>query len=261
MTDHPAWLSTDERAWRVCRVGETVWSVIGSPGRVEVQPVSGSGATAPIIDVVDPGTVSGAADALVDPLRTGGAVRRLRNPDLWEALGTAAVRQVIRAAQARKLYRAFCAQYGERFETAAGAAWLFPRADVVLAMSDDDFERLGMKFFRRVLRSSAEVYLKFGDEWAELSADRLVDELKTIPRVGSWTAGAAVADYTNDFERYPMTDLAVRTWAKRLAPSVDWPEDEGRFGRKWRSMCGDHVSEMTMLTLSWGVRHATGVSI
>jgi hypothetical protein len=43
-----------------------------------------------------------------------GAVGRVRNPSLWDALVTAIIRQVIRAGQARKLYRVFCDAYGAR---------------------------------------------------------------------------------------------------------------------------------------------------
>ena len=61
------------------------------------------------------------------------------------------------------------------------------------------------------------------DPAARPAADVLVQELQRIPRIGPWTAGAAVADYSNDFTYYPYADLAVRTWAKRAAPSYPWP--------------------------------------
>ncbi|MFE2756528.1 hypothetical protein ACFXGA_31480 [Actinosynnema sp. NPDC059335] len=56
-----------------------------------------------MLDVIDPGRLTG-ADEVVDVLRAAGTVGRWRNPDLWDALATSIVRQVIRAGQARKLY-------------------------------------------------------------------------------------------------------------------------------------------------------------
>jgi DNA-3-methyladenine glycosylase II len=228
--------------------------------RVDVVRIVGDTDVAPVIDTVDPVTVMG--DAVVcDPLRADGPVARLRTSDIWEALATSVIRQVIRAAQARKLYRTFCETYGEQVETAAGPAQLFPTPDTVLALSDDEFASLGMKFFIRALRAAAEAYLKFGQGWAGLSAAQLVAEVQTVPRIGPWTAGATVADVTNDFSFYPFADLAVRTWAQRLAPSLTWPETEREFGRAWQAMAGERLSDWTLLTLAWGVRNATGVAV
>ncbi|MGQ0840581.1 hypothetical protein [Actinokineospora sp.] len=222
--------------------------------------VAGDGPARPVVDVVDPATVI-APGALVDPLRVDGPVGRLRNPDLWEALATSIVRQVIRAGQARKLYRGFCQAHGEQVDTVAGPAPLFPTPETVLALPDDEFVRLGMKFFRRALRAGAEAHNKFGDDWSTLTAERLVVELQTVPRIGPWSAGATVADLTNDYRLYPYSDLAVRTWAARLAPSIEWAEAERDFAKQWRSLIGDGLSELTLLTLAWGARHATGVAI
>lgn len=85
--------------------------------------------------------------------------------------------------------------------------------------------------------------------------------MQGVSRIGPWTAGATVADVANDFSLYPFADLAVRTWAGTLAPSVSWPETEREFGRIWQAMAGAQLSEWTLLTLAWGVRHATGVAL
>ena len=70
------------------------------------------------------------------------------------------------------------------------------------------------------------------------------DALQAIPRVGPWTARAAAADWSNDWALYPYTDLAVRTWAKRAAPSRYWPVDEPTFGRMWRALAGEGLSSL-----------------
>lgn len=252
MLDHPAWVSTGEgRNTRAYRVGGAT-KLITCPGDIEVVDVANGDAS---FDVIDPADLACTGE-LADALRVEGPVVRLRNPDLWEALATSVIRQVIRASQARKLYRAFCEAYGEQ----VGPALLLPTPEIVLALTDDEFAELGMKFFRRALRAAAEAYLKNGDEWAALPAEQLVKELQTVPRIGPWSAGATVADFTNDFALYPYSDLAVRTWATRLAPSVNWPDAERDFAKKWRSLAGDGLSQLTLLTLAWGARHANGVA-
>jgi DNA-3-methyladenine glycosylase II len=267
MLDHPAWvLAEDGRARRAFRSAGAVWSVVCTPRAarighvVDVARVSGDTDVPPAFDVVNPHQLAG-PDSICEPLRVDGPVGRVRNPDLWEALATSVIRQVIRAGQARKLYRKFCDVYGERVETAAGPASLFPTPETVLNLSDDEFATLGMKFFRRALRAVAEAYLKTGHNWAGLPATQLLVEIQTVPRIGPWTAGATVADVTNDYSLYPYADLAVRTWAQRLAPSVPWPETEREFGRTWQAMAGERLSDLTLLTLAWGVRHANGVAI
>ncbi|XVV04090.1 hypothetical protein ACQPW3_01275 [Actinosynnema sp. CA-248983] len=261
MLDHPAWLiAEDGRAYRAVRSGGDVWSIVCIPSDdgighiVELTgPVDRS--TAPLVDVFDPAMLD-APDAIAGPLRDGGLVSRLRNPDLWDSLATSIVRQVIRAGQARKLYRAFSETYGERVDTTAGPAWLFPTPETVLALSDTEFARLGLAFKMRPLRSAAEAVSKFGADWSALRASDLVTAVQQVPRIGPWSAGASVADLTNFFDLYPFADLAVRTWAKRLAPSIAWPDDEREFHALWQGMAGKQLSAWTLLTLAWGVRHA-----
>ncbi|MQA16509.1 MAG: hypothetical protein GEV09_20930 [Pseudonocardiaceae bacterium] len=222
--------------------------------RTTAHPVSGAGHP-PVADVIDATSVTGPT-IMVMRLREAGTVVRWRNPDLWDALGTSIVRQVSRARQARKLYRTFCQTHGERVMTPLGETWLFPTPESLLAVPDAEFARLGMAFKRRPLRAAAEAYLEFGAKWTELHPASLVDEVQTVPRVGPWTAGATVADLTNDYALYPFGDLAVRTWAKHLAPERPWPATEPEFARVWARLAGSQLSDWTLLTLAWGVRHA-----
>jgi DNA-3-methyladenine glycosylase II len=262
MLDHPAWLTDDNgRARRAIRSSGTVWSVVCTPNEdgaghtVSMTGGDGETATAPVIDVLDPDAIDG-NEVITGPLRADGTVARLRNPDLWDALATSIVRQVIRAGQARKLYREFCQAHGEPAETGVGPAWLFPTPETVLSLSDREFEILGLAFKTKPLRAAAEAYLKFGAEWNDLPSTDLVVAVQQVPRIGPWSAGASVADITNQFDLYPFADLAVRTWARRIAPSIEWPKDEPEFRALWHGMAGKQVSEWTLLTLAWGVRHA-----
>jgi DNA-3-methyladenine glycosylase II len=261
MVDHPSWLSTEAGiSFRAVRRGDAVWALSCIPAgsdhhRITAHRVSGAG-EAPVVDVIDPAAV---ADSTVmhARLREAGTVARWRNPDLWDAMATSIVRQVIRAGQARKLYRTFCQEHGELVSTPLGETYLFPTPETVLGLSDGEFERLGMAFKRRPLRAAAEAYLEFGRQWAELEPPALVDEVQRVPRIGPWTAGATVADLTNDYALYPFADLAVRTWAKLLAPERTWPDTEAEFARVWARLAGDRLSDWTLLTLAWGTRHAS----
>ena len=165
---------------------------------------------------------SGASEApeLFQALTALGEVARFRTPDLWEAIATAVIRQVIRARHAKRLYRGFCNTFGQRITCPNGDEHaVFPAAGRVLDLRDDEFAGAGLTLKRRPLRAAAEAYLKHGEAWRDLPPGALVRELQQIPGIGAWTAGAAVADFSNDFTHYPYADLAVRTWAKRAAPS------------------------------------------
>ncbi|MGW4593543.1 hypothetical protein ACWEKJ_40035 [Amycolatopsis thermoflava] len=258
MTDHPAWIPAAEGFVRVVRRDDVVWLLTcrrkSSGYATEAQPLIGSGER-PVLDVVDPAVLAG-PDDLVAPLRELGRVGRWRNPDLWDALATSIVRQVIRAGQARKLYRLFSQTHGQLVDTGHGPLWLFPTAETVLELPEAEFGRLGMAFKRRPLQAAAAAYLEHGDKWARLDPLLLRDEVQTVPRIGPWTAGATLADLTNDYALYPFADLAVRTWAHRLAPEHAWPDSEPEFAAVWRELAGDQLSSWTLLTLAWGVRHA-----
>jgi len=257
MTEQAAWQLGPEGPGRVFALPDGGrWLVTVTPNGPELHPLV-HGDSRPQIDVAVPyGLSLGEVPELSAALAELGPVARFRNPDLWDALGTAIIRQVIRAAQAKKLYRAFCTAYGERVELPGGDSYmLFPAPETVLKLSDEEFADLGMAFKRRPLRAAAEAYLERGDKWRELTPSVLVDELQVVPRIGPWTASAAVADWSNDFALYPYTDLAVRTWARRAAPSSPWPDDETSFGRLWRRLAGERLSDLTLLTLAWGSRH------
>jgi DNA-3-methyladenine glycosylase II len=256
MTEHAAWLPVDGGAQRVFPVPEGGrWHVLAE--RMTFALTALAGGPAPVHDVftLSNGVVSDIPE-LATALRRLGTVSRFRNADLWDAIGTAIIRQVIRAGQSKKLYRAFCEAHGERVELPMGGAHaLFPTPEIVLGLSDEQFGSIGMAFKRRPLRAAAEAYLEHGAKWRDLAPDVLTTELQTVPRIGPWTAHAAVADWSNDWSLYPYADLAVRTWAKRAAPSYDWPDDEPTFGRTWRALAGEHLSSLTLLTLAWGSQH------
>ncbi|WP_198152785.1 hypothetical protein [Pseudofrankia sp. DC12] len=256
MTEHPAWLPTPDGAHRVCPLAGGLVLAQVTRGTLVLTALDG-GDTEPAADVF--ALPQGAADdvpELAKELTDLGRVGRLRNPSLWEALGTAILRQVIRAGQSKRLYRALCAAHGRRVTLPDGESYaLFPTPETLLDLDDAQFTNLGLAFKRPVLRSAATAFIAHGDEWMRLSQPALVDELQAVRRVGPWTAGAAVADYTNRWDLYPYADLAVRTWARRAAPSHAWFDNERAFGAQWRHLADAHLSSLTLLTLAWGSQH------
>ncbi|MFF4779387.1 hypothetical protein ACFY05_41890 [Microtetraspora fusca] len=251
MLDHPAWDTTTAVPVRAMRGPTGTWLVHAGSDHLATL-VDGTG-PAPDVDVYDPADLDQPLipDSLASTLRDLGPVRRVRTTDLWDALATAIIRQVIRAGQARKMHHAFRTTAGH-----APAAALIPTPEQVLALGEEEFTALGMAFKRRPLQTAADAYLRHCTEWASLPPDALLKAVQTVPRIGPWTAGAALADHTGDFALYPYADLAVRTWARRAAPDVDWPGDEPGFAAAWQRMAGPHLSLLTVLTLAWGDNHA-----
>lgn len=258
MTEHAAWQEAGGGMRRVFTVGEdSRWLATVKEGELTLKRISGK-APEPDVDIFTLFGSCSEVPELISSLRSLGPVGRLRNTDLWDAIGTSVIRQVIRAGQAQKLYRVFCDAYGERVEIPGSDRPypLFPTPEAVLQLNDDQFASLGMSFKKRPLRAVAKAYQKDGKFWRTLEPNVLVKELQTVPHIGPWTAHASVADWSNDWALYPYGDLAVRTWAKRAAPSYDWPADEPTFGKTWRTLAGEKLGPLTLLTLAWGSQHA-----
>lgn len=259
MTDHPAWRANGGAYYRLLQVdAETTFLVEARDGQVNWQKKASGFAPSPVVDVFSPPPPArGRSTPLRTAVSTLGQVGRLRNASLWDALGTAIVRQVIRATQARKLYRAFSDRYGTHVALSDQKdIHAFPTPERVLALSDADFTDCGMAFKRRALRHAAEAYLSHGRRWTDLAPSVLVKELQTISGIGPWSAGAAVADFSHDWACYPYGDLAVRTWARQAAPDFPWPTDEESFTRAWRRVTGEHLGTYTLLTLAFGCQQA-----
>jgi DNA-3-methyladenine glycosylase II len=193
---------------------------------------------------------------LANALTSVGPVRRWATPSLWDAIATAIIRQVIRADQARLHHQRFRRQHGPAVPTDSGTLYALPRPETVAALERADFQRLGMAFKADALRNAAVAYLDHHATWLQLPPPQLLQELQSVPRIGPWTAGAAVADFTHDWSLYPYGDLAVRTWAKRAAPDVAWPTSEPEFAERWRTITGHHLGTITLFTLAWGARCA-----
>ncbi|MFF1960242.1 hypothetical protein ACFVWX_25110 [Streptomyces sp. NPDC058220] len=185
-----------------------------------------------------------------------GPTQRLANPWLWDAITTAILRQVVRAGQARKLYRVWCRTFGTTVHSPTGELSVAPTAAQVLELDDERFTDVGAKFHRSVLQAAATHYERHYLHWQRMDPRDLVAALTSVPRIGPWTAAAAAADYTGDFSIYPHDDLAVRTWAAQIAPAHAWPGRKDKaFGPMWIGMAGPDrtaLHTLTLSTLTWG---------
>ncbi|MCX4749201.1 hypothetical protein OG455_27475 [Kitasatospora sp. NBC_01287] len=266
-TDHPAWQTTPTGTTvRALRSGPGLWVASWSTDGLTMTCTDGAEDTKPRTITTDPHTLGGTAPAA---LRAGlcqvGPGLRIPNPSLWDAITTAVLRQVVRAGQARKVYRAWCATHGTRVDTVHGPLAVAPAPGAVLELADEQFTAVGAKFHRTALQGAARAYLEHADTWQQLAPAELAAALVGVPRIGPWTAAAAAADFSGDFTHYPHADLAVRTWAARIAPEYPWPtadtnkKTEAAFGAHWHDIADDgrQLHTLTLSTLTWGAHAHT----
>lgn len=249
MTDHLGW-ERQEGAWRrVVSMPTGVWWLQSNQAP---ECLAGTADYTPASEKFSfPSEVVSLPQELSQALRSLDMVRRYRSPNLWDALATAVIRQVVRAGQARLNHARLRREYGRHFTHEGYSSWSLPDPEAMLELRLE-LDHLGLKFHRPKLHAAAKAYLQHGKAWEGLGPSALFQALMTVPGIGPWTAGAAVADYTHDWSLYPYGDLAVRTWAARIAPSVAWPTQEKQFAQHWAEISGLHVSTITLLVLSYG---------
>ncbi|MFJ7996789.1 hypothetical protein ACIQ7D_06450 [Streptomyces sp. NPDC096310] len=260
-TDHPAWTTApDGTQTRLMDTGSGLWLATFTPqDGFGLDNLAGSEDTKPTTSGTRADELPAHLPSLLGaPLAALGTVLRVPNPSLWDAVSTAILRQVVRAAQARKVYRAWCQTHGTTLNTIHGPLSVVPGPEAVLTLAEKDFKNVGAAFHRTALQAAAAAYLDQGERWRTLTADQLVIALDDVPRIGPWTASAAASDYSGDFSVYPHHDLAVRTWARRIAPDHPWPTTEKEFGTTWRRWADDtrQLHALTLFTLTWGTTHA-----
>jgi DNA-3-methyladenine glycosylase II len=258
MLDHPGWLlSPDGRVRRAFRDGETLWTVTCDPaGDTSTATVEIHSRTptdkADILargDWFDPATLPDILRTL-EPIRDVGRIRRVRNPDLWDALLPPILRQRSRADDASRMYRRLCETYGRTVTTEAGPALLAPRPETVAELPDSAFNEIRLRGKSKPLRMVAKAYLSRAKSWTVLTPAELFAELQTIPYVGRWTAGVAVADVTNDYSFYALAwPSGCARWQKLFtATSTDLTESG--FKEVWAQLDRRQLSTLVLLALA-----------
>ncbi|WP_124268295.1 hypothetical protein [Streptomyces sp. ADI96-02] len=257
-TDHPAWVeTTDGGHARAVRTATGIWALSWDSAGLHLRCVSGTEDVKPQVVSTDPACLPDTVPAELNAGLCGlGPTQRLANGWLWDAITTAILRQVVRAGQARKLYRAWCSEYGTTVDSPYGELTVAPSAERVLKLEDEQFASIGAKFHRSGLKAAAEHYVRDGLTWQRLNAGDLTAALASVPRIGPWTAAAAACDFTGDFSAYPHDDLAVRTWAAQIAPAHPWPGKKDKsFRPMWTALAGPDrtaLHTLTLSTLTWG---------
>ena len=156
--DHPAWQAyEDGRYSRAVRTSSGIWAVSLDSQGTHMQCLSGTEDVKPEFITTNPACLPAAAPAA---LRSGldhlGVTQRLANPWLWDAITTAILRQVVRADQARKLYRTWCQTFGTTIDGPFGELAVAPTAAEVLALDEEQFAGIGAKFHRTALHTPAD---------------------------------------------------------------------------------------------------------
>ena len=174
-TDHPAWQTYEDgtRA-RAVRTASGIWTVSHDRDGLHLACVDGTEDVKPEFVATDPAHLPPAAPAaLREALAELGITRRLANPWLWDAITTAILRQVVRADQARKVYRTWCSTYGTTVEGPQGALAVAPTPAEVLALADEQFAAVGAKFHRTALTAAATHYEQHHSEWEHMEVGAL----------------------------------------------------------------------------------------
>jgi len=260
MCDHPAWTTTTHGVTRVMRSGASTWliasdSLLSDVGMTVVDG-PGGGPAPEFLHVDQPTLVESSLGPALAPLVP---LLRVRNSCLWDAIGNAILGKIVTADQARVMYRRFCTAFGRPVEALYGYEYLFPDPECVSRMPVTEFGELKMSFTRVPLRAAATAYLEHGTAWSQLDPVAMVTALRSVPGIGPWIAGAAVADFSGDFSVYPYPDRQLRTCLRRAAPGADWPVSVAQFRTRWHAMAGDNVSGvsgLTQLVLAWGETHS-----
>ena len=171
---------------------------------------------------------------------------------LGEALMKAIIRQVITANHAKKLTDAFIRRYGERQVHAGKTYYDFPSLEAISRIPLEDLQTEGLGFKAKVVQSVALHLLENDIEAtiAQMAPEEARERLISIKGIGRWTSHVALCDLHADWSFYPFEDLAVRTWARKLWSSVQWPQDEQQFAAHWQKMNGEYVGIITFYLLS-----------
>lgn len=255
--DHPGWFHDDSgRTRRGFRTDDTLWAIICEPTSitftppVEVVRRPDAALTPLVVDWFDSTTLPTIFRAAIS-VRDWRRVHRVRNPDLWDAMIPPILRQRRRANDAKRAYRRLCEAHGTTtIITTAGPTVLPPDPETVVALPNEAFITLGLRGKEEPLRAIAEAYLKQTANWKQLPPAELFTELQTVPGIGTWTAGAAIADITNDhsFHKIPAY-IAYRRWQEKFA-EADSGLTEPDFVKAWKRLNNEQLSTLTVLLLT-----------
>ncbi|GAC1646757.1 MAG: hypothetical protein NVS4B12_14030 [Ktedonobacteraceae bacterium] len=178
----------------------------------------------------------------------------IASPTLGEALIKGIIRQVISAAQARKILHQFVTRYGVSYQHENLTSYNFPTLEAIIQQPLEELSACGLGFKAKIVQYVAHQLLEenIEEQVRQCSSSDAVLLLQRLKWIGNWTAHIAVSDFLHDYSQYPFSDLAVRKWAKLLWQEGDWPNDEATFGQAWKRINGEHTGLITFYLLALG---------
>ena len=138
-------------------------------------------------------------DKLVDS-PSAAYIYRIQCPNLWNCIGTNIIRQVIRASQAKNMYRTFSESIGERVSLTGGIYYyLFPSPQKVLETPDSTYQRMGMTFKRDALKKAARFILEHTDRLEKILRKGGLASPRVAQGRGSVYPGAAQSGRSREY--------------------------------------------------------------
>lgn len=162
-----------------------------------------------------------AKDALLKQLVTKFyGYRIISQPDLFESLVWAVLGQQINLQFAYTLKQRFVEQFGERHSYRDTDYFLFPTANVVAKLTDNDL--LPLQFSRQKSKYVALIAQAFSDDviskrkLSALPLQEAKEQLMKIKGVGNWTANYALMKTFRYANAFPLEDAGLHNAIKNL---------------------------------------------
>lgn len=254
--DHLGWWPVTDHPGEWCRLAAKDArgpQILTSPG------LSAGQQTSPSHGLALPPAAKGVLPrTLYEQLAIHSPIMRLPTPTVWEAAGTAVIRQVVHRDQARVSFQKVCESLGSTVLLGGEVRYAFPTAERVISAGEGPLRAIGIGFKARTLLALAEWSL---DSHEHLGPPDLYEALKRVRGVGPWTASVAVCDVCSDYGFYPVEDLAIRAYARNRWGGHPWPESPAAFAREWRAVTHPHTAEITAFMIADAILSAAPATV
>lgn len=183
-----------------------------------------------------------------------GPLAHIASPTLGEALIKGIIRQVISAAQARKILHQFVTRFGMSYQHETLTFYNFPMLETIAQLPLEELSACGLGFKSKIVQYIAQRLLEehFEEQVCQCSTSDSILLLQRLKWIGDWTARITICDFMHDWSQYPFSDLAVRKWARLLWQEENWPDNEAEFGYAWKQKNGEYSGLITFYLLALG---------
>jgi DNA-3-methyladenine glycosylase II len=161
-------------------------------------------------------------------------------PDLFESLCWAVIGQQINLTFAYTLKQRFVEKFGDRIEWKGREYFLFPTAEVIAVLTDEDllalqFSRQKSKYVRLIAQAFVDGVLS-RQSISSLPFPEARQQLMSIKGVGNWTANYALMKTFRYSQAFPLEDAGLHNAIKNLKglPGKPSVEQVKRIFRKYK---------------------------